>query len=77
VFKRLGIKQASEPAASVTFKRTIKGSSGIYYEPSILTEETSDFSKRIKLEETGMHYLSVRWFCNEVIVKDCVYLYIF
>ncbi|KAL4090947.1 hypothetical protein QTP88_025705 [Uroleucon formosanum] len=55
VFKRLGIKQGSEPAASATFKRTIKGSSDVYYGPSIPTEETSAFSKRIKLEETSFN----------------------
>ncbi|XP_022181905.1 uncharacterized protein C19orf47 [Myzus persicae] len=55
VFKRLGIKQAGEPAANATFKRTIKGSSDVYYGPSIPTEETSAFSKRIKLEETSFN----------------------
>ncbi|XP_015376104.1 PREDICTED: uncharacterized protein C19orf47 isoform X2 [Diuraphis noxia] len=53
VFKRLGIKQAGEPTANATLKRTFKGSSDVYYGPSIPTEETSAFSKRIKLEETS------------------------
>ncbi|KAL5233255.1 hypothetical protein ACI65C_000665 [Semiaphis heraclei] len=53
VFKRLGIKQASEPIGNSTVKRTIKVSSDVYYGPSIPTEETSAFSKRIKREETS------------------------
>ncbi|XP_026805058.1 uncharacterized protein C19orf47 [Rhopalosiphum maidis] len=56
VFKRLGIKQVSEPNASATFKRTIKGVvSDAHYGPSIPTEESSAFTKRIKLEETSFN----------------------
>jgi len=73
VFKRLGIKQVSEPKASATFKRTIKGvASDAHYGPSIPTEESSAFTKRIKLEETSMKY-----FCKEIIVKNDVNLYFF
>lgn len=77
MFKRLGIKQASEPMASATFKRTIKGSiNDAYYGPSIPTEESSAFTKRIKLEETSMNYI-FKYFCKVIIVKKYVYLYLF
>lgn len=77
MFKRLGIKQASEPTASATFKRTIKGATNdAYYGPSIPTEESSAFTKRIKLEETSMNYI-FKYFCEEIIVKNYVNLYIF
>lgn len=58
MFKRLGIKQTGEPPANATFKRTVKGGADAFYGPSIPTEETSAFTKRIKLEETSMHYFA-------------------
>lgn len=57
VFKRLGIKHTSEPTGSATFKRTIKGND-LCYESSIPSEESSAFTKRIKLEETSKHIYS-------------------
>lgn len=57
MFKRLGIKQDAESVANASFKRTIKGGNDVYYGPSIPTEESSAFTKRIKLEETSMYFL--------------------
>lgn len=53
MFKRLGVKHSGETNVSATLKRTIKGGSN-YYGPSIPSEETSAFTKRIKNEETSM-----------------------
>ncbi|XP_025413786.1 uncharacterized protein C19orf47 homolog isoform X1 [Sipha flava] len=55
VFKRLGIKQPSESTSKISLKRTIKGRSDSYYGPNIPSEETSAFTKRVKLEETNLH----------------------
>lgn len=74
VFKRLGIKQASEPMASATFKRTIKGAIiDEYYGPSIPTEESSAFTKRIKLEETSMNYI-FKYFCKKIMFTYIFFL---
>lgn len=64
MFKRLGIKQTGESSAKATFKRTIKGDDDAYYSPSIPSEETSAFTKRIKLEETSknLFILSIMYF---------------
>lgn len=58
MFKRLGRKQSDEPdAAAATFKRTIQGGANMFYGPSIPSEETSAFTKRIRLEESSMLWL--------------------
>jgi len=53
VFKRLGIKQTGEPSVNTKLKRTVQGTSDAYYGPNIPSEETSPFTKRIKIEETN------------------------
>lgn len=64
VFKRLGVKQTVKPTPNATFKRTIKGGSDAYYGPSIPSEESSAFTKRVKLEKTSKIYL----------FKQCLFL---
>lgn len=45
-----------KPSAPTAFKRTVKGSDDSYYGSSIPSEETSAFTKRVKLEETSKSY---------------------
>lgn len=56
MFKRLGRKQIDESVNSITTTR-FKRTSDAFYGPSIPSEETSAFTKRIRSEESSMYYL--------------------
>jgi len=68
VFKRLGKKQSRESPAILAIQRT-QGGNDVNYGPNIPSEETSPFTKRVKHEERGKHYISFYSFVK--------YIYIF